>query len=102
MPNDSFWVMKCKLNQNSRSIKNDDKQSESILLKREYVDSLLEYAPNHLIVTIKPKDLLIVVNWKVTHLIVDFELENIDKFMLKSMPGFDLETFPFIVCSGTK
>ena len=53
-----------------------------------------------MIIAIWKKDLLILHNWKVIKQIVDKQAGNLDKFWIDKLPGFDLDTFPFLVCSG--
>ena len=72
------------------------------MLDKEYVRALLVYAHNQMLVHVEPTDLLIVSDWKVTQLIKDPDSGNIQKFMLMPLPGFDKDTFPFVVCSGGK
>ena len=53
-----------------------------------------------MVVAVHPNELLIVDNWKVTAHIQDQNPANIGKYWLHTMPGFDEENFPFLVCSG--
>ena len=69
---------------------------------KEYVRGICEFAKNQLLVHIEPTGLFIVDHWKVTHEITDPVAGNIQKHWLSVLPKFDLETFPFIVCSGYK
>ena len=54
-----------------------------------------------MIVTVHPNELLVVHNWKVLDKILDKNQANTSKYWMQMMPGFDEETFPFIVCSGS-
>ena len=62
--------------------------------------AILEYAPEHLIMTIRPSDLLIVADWEVKQIIESIHLSNNQKFLLMLFPGFNEESFPFVICSG--
>ena len=64
------------------------------------VFSIIEYAKNKLLLHLAPKDLLIVHNWEKTHLVIDPNIGNVNKFMLLPFPDFDEEVFPFLVSSG--
>lgn len=46
------------------------------------------------------QDLLIVVDWKVIYEIGDNAPGNTEKFWHIPLPGFDIETFPFLMTSG--
>ena len=75
---------------------------EGIVIKKELVSQILEYAPNKLLLHLQPKDLMLVEDWKATKIIKDPRSGNRLKQWLCPMPGFDLEEFPFIICSGTE
>ena len=64
------WIFRCQYDvENKRFImcKNEDHeegQYESILMYGEIAQSVVEYAPNELIVFVKPTNLLLVKNWQ--------------------------------------
>ena len=62
-----------------------------MLIKDEYVDSVLEFATNSLIIHVAPTDLLIAKDWRVVGVIKETESENIQKLMLLPFPMFDAE-----------
>ena len=70
------------------------------MLMREEVLSLIEYERNKLLVHICPKDLLVIHDWRSVRLIVEPSPGNVSKFLLMKMPTFNVETFPFLICSG--
>ena len=61
---------------------------------------MLEFAPNRLALTLVPTDILIVENWSQSRLIQDPDTHNQLKRWISPLPGFDVETFPFLVCAG--
>ena len=71
-----------------------------MLIKNEYVYSVLEFAANSMIIHVKPTDLLIAKDWRVIGVIKETESENVEKFMLLPFPSFEAEEFPFILCAG--
>ena len=42
----------------------------------------------------------IVDSWEIVKRVEDSDFKNIDKYFMTTMPGFDEETFPFILLSG--
>ena len=71
-----------------------------MLIKNEYVRSVLEFATNSMIIHVLSTDLLIAKDWRVIGVIKETESENINKFMLLPFPSFEAEEFPFILCAG--
>ena len=69
-------------------------------LKDEHVHSVLEFAPNFMIIHVAPTDLLIAKDWRVIGVIKETESENFSKYMLLPFPSFEAEEFPFILCAG--
>ena len=75
----------------------------SALLKNESVESVLEYAPNKMAVTLhSPADLLIVHDWVVIKYIKISTIGDNRKHWVAALPNFNIETFPFILCSGKR
>jgi len=75
-------------------------QSESILLNNEEVYSILEFGINQLLVSVQLTDLLILDNWSVVQRISDPSSGNVQKCWQALLPGFNLESFPFVVVAG--
>ena len=71
-----------------------------MLLKNEGVYSILEFAVNRMIISVQLTDLLIAHDWQVVNSIRDGNLGNTQKCWMALLPGFDRETFPFIISSG--
>ena len=69
-------------------------------MKHQDVLSILEYVPNKLLVHVEPKDFLLIEDWCVVGMIEDSDRGNIEKNFLSLIYGFDLQTFPFVICSG--
>ena len=69
-------------------------------IQEKMIDYAFEYAPDKMIVHTRPTDLLVVHNWKIVGLIRDDKPGNLHKLMILPLPGFDEETFPFMLCSG--
>ena len=75
----------------------------SALLKNEIVESVLEYASNKMAVSLQsPADLLILHDWVVVKYIKMSTIGDNRKHWVATLPNFDIETFPFIACSGKK
>ena len=64
--------------------------------------SILEYGPNSILLGTQHSDMLIIHNWKVIARIPDSNPNNSQKYWLSSLPGFNAETFPFIVAQGNE
>ena len=77
-----------------------DSQSESILLNNEDVYSILEFGINQLLVSVQLTDLLVLENWSVVKKISDASSGNVQKCWQALLPGFNLESFPFVVVAG--
>ena len=81
-------------------LKFSPKGFESMLLKNEDVDGILEFAEGQFLLSCLPNTLLVVKNWSVAHIITDESSRNIGKNMLVTMPGFCVDDFPFVLSSG--
>ena len=93
------WLTRCSLNINIYQLA----AINSALLKNEYIDSVLEYQQEKMLVSLKtPPNILVLHDWEVVHEIVGDDLNNTSISWLAPLPGFDIETFPFVVCSGKK
>ena len=53
-----------------------------------------------MLVSLRPKDLMIIENWTVTHVISESNFANSNKFLLIPFPNFDPIHFPFVICPG--
>ena len=73
-----------------------------MLIENEEVWTILEYAPNKLLVYVFNKDLLVIKNWKVIRRIQERDSRNIEKYQVSPLAGFDAEIFPFAAMSGRK
>ena len=56
------WLMKVKLNKKGQ-LEQDDKRNNSIFMWYEWPEGLLEYAPEKLIVTLRPSSFLFIEGW---------------------------------------
>ena len=72
----------------------------SILLETHQVKSLVEYAKNKLLVHIYDIDYMIIEHWNKVRIIEGISKSNVDKNWLQPLPGFNEETFPFLISSG--
>ena len=70
-PNRSSWLMRCNINLAARKVNIDNHNAASILFQSENVHSVLEYAPNQMIVHVSPTELLTVIDWKVVNVLQD-------------------------------
>ena len=78
-----------------------DYAANSILMKNEYVQSCTEFAPNNIIVFADLSQCLMVLkDWKVVHELSQMDPGNTEKFWQAPVPGFDVDDFPFVLCSG--
>lgn len=93
------FVARCNMNSDDLTIDLGSNEC-AMLLKKELVNGMLEFAPNKLVMFINPTDLLIANNWQVVNIIKDPRAGNCMKQWLQPLPGFDSEQFPFIVTSG--
>ena len=92
------WVASCLLDEmNELSIANKQK---SMLLHNESVDGIFEYAANKIVITLFPKDILVLDNWETIRIVVEDHAGNDQKAFIAPLPGFDEDKFPFLVCNG--
>ena len=98
--NDKALLIRTRLN--GKTLVNWNLKNQSILLKKEDVYAVLEYALNRLLAFIQPTDLLVIDSWQVAHRIEDPSKTNIQKCWLAPLPGFDHESFPFVITSGAE
>ena len=67
------------------------------------ITSLLEFDLDKILLHMDPTDLLIVHDWEVVSGIIQEPYPGNDqKYLMAALPGFDIETFPFVVVSGRK
>ena len=53
-----------------------------------------------MIVHVSSRDLMILHDWQVVSKIIDPVYSNTLKYWIKPLPGFDEQSFPFLICSG--
>ena len=94
------WIIRCRLDPSDNSLEAIDRYEESILFKTEACQGICEYAPNKMVMYGRPTHLFIVHNWQVIRKVQDADQKNQNKYAIDVMPGFDEQTFPFLVCSG--
>ena len=76
-----------------------DPANNSILLKNERVNTVLEFAEKKMIVAVDKVELLIISDWKNIQVIKDPFPDN-RKTCLQLFPGFNTDQFPFIISNG--
>ena len=95
------WLVRCTLNRVNRwRIECPEPQTSSMLLQNEQVCSIFEYAANKQLLHLGPNDLLLIDDWQAVHRFEDADPGNFEKYWQCRLPGFDLETSPFLVTSG--
>ena len=99
-PQNVSWVVRCYMNQGPKIELDRNPEEDSIRIQKEIVDNCLEYAPKEMLIYIKPKDVLLAKNGEVTKRIEEEDVGNGQKFWFSPLPGFDKNTFPFIISSG--
>ena len=75
-------------------------EESSCLLKNEVISFVLEYVKEKMLVHVTSRDILVVHNWQVVNQIHDPNFGNTLKLWLAPLPGFNEETFPFVIASG--
>ena len=96
------WVARCTLDDNDEMVCKEPGKN-SIVLEGASVNSMLEFAQNKLILHLDPTDLLIVHDWIAANKVIkEISPGNDKKYLLRTLPGFDEETYPFVVASGSK
>lgn len=93
------WCMRWKL-ESDCTISPINPKTESIHFKTEAVQGCCEFAPGKMIFFARQEHLFVVHNWKVVGVIRDRDTKNINKYSITPFPGFDANTFPFVVTSG--
>ena len=63
MPENTTFVSRVKMNSDDLQLELVTSNDEGLLLKKELVTSVLEYAANKMIMHISPSDLLLTNNW---------------------------------------
>ena len=58
-------IYRCKYDEVQNLFVNENSQEESMLIKDEKVESILEYSNGKMIVTLYPTDILIVHDWQI-------------------------------------
>ena len=99
---ENSWVVRCTFEEVKFKFEctDVDKRKKSLLLKDEVIYTILEYAPDKMIVSLKLTNLLIVNKWEPLKMIAKNSMGNIQKYYFDPLPDFDEQKFPFIACSG--
>ena len=100
--NGKMWLISCNLETNELKWKHSDYKTKSMLLLAYYVESLIEYAPDEISVWNSGgrNSMLIIKHWEVVFEIVDPMAGNVQKSFMMPLPDFDVNEFPFLLCSG--
>ena len=100
--NGKMWMISCSLNVDEMKWVESDYKTKSMMLLKYYVESYVEYAPNQISVwNSGGKNLMLIIkDWKCVHEIVDPNAGNVQKSFMMTLPDFDPEEFPFMLCSG--
>ena len=99
---ENSWIVRCTLDEDNFKFECSyiDKRKKSLLLKDEVIYTVLEYALEKMIVSLKLTNLLIVHKWMPLKMISRNSQGNIQKYYFDLLPNFDEQKFPFIACSG--
>ena len=76
-------------------------KKNSLLADETDITSILEYAKKKMLVACSGTPLLIVEDWKSIRTIKEPSLVDNDKYWLSTMPGFDVEKFPYCISHGS-
>ena len=102
-PEEWSCVIKADLNLKDMEVKVKKHSVHSLLLKDEIVWSVFEYAPNCMLLSLNnTPNLLMVENLKTIRVITDSDKTNNYKYWIAPLPGFNMDTFPFLVSAGAK
>ena len=72
-----------------------------MIIKHEFIGSMVEYAPNKLFCGAKPTCMFLIDNWVNIRVIMEPNSSGTDKNWAFEFPRFDEEKFPFVaVCSA--
>ena len=66
--------------------------------------AILEYAKNKLLVSASDsiwRGMFIIENFSLLRIIDEPSLQNYNTYWLEKIPGFDLETYPFVISQGS-
>ena len=75
-------------------------EDASTLIHDENVAQIHEYCKGKMIAHLSTRGILIIHNWKVMKKIEEPNDGNSCKFWMARLPGFHVNEFPFVVCSG--
>ena len=102
-PEEWSCVIKADINIEEMEVKVKEHSANSILLKDEIVWSVFEYGPNCMLLSLNnTPDLLMVEHLESVRVITDSDQGNQFKYWIGPLPGFNLETFPFLISAGQK
>ena len=93
--------MKCRFDTLEGKFVCKNPQADAMLIKNERVESICAFAPDGLILSASPADLLVVRDYKVIHYVSDPDRGNIVKHWQAILPFFDIDECPFILSSGS-
>ena len=74
-----------------------DTLEQSLLVFNEMMTAICECKENCFVVSLAPRDIMIITNWTVQHVILDPEEGNKDKMFLQVLPGFNQD---YVLASG--
>ena len=99
--NAKSWLISCSFDQDEMKWKCDDYVQKSMHFENEYLDALTEYAPDRFAIWSSGNCVMLLVNnWHVVYALEDERSGNLSKTWVAPLPRFDLDTLPFVMCSG--
>ena len=97
---DTHWIIRLKVKDDVTGLEIYNQKSNSIILIDELPMLLIEYDQDKLFVTSFPTHMFLVIEWETVIEIEDPNFANTDKTFAFELPGFNIDSFPFLAVCG--
>ena len=96
----THWILRLKVKDDVTGLEIYNQKSNSIILIDELPMLLIEYDQDKLFVTSFPTHMFLVIEWETVIEIEDPNFANTDKTFAFELPGFNIDSFPFLAVCG--
>ena len=93
-------LLRCQYNSIREKLEAPNYETETLLVESQYINQVLEFAKNRMLIVLDMTQLLVVHNWRIVHSFEDPSLQGRRGLWMCPMPYFNIDNFPFIVSSG--
>ena len=97
----NYWTVRATYDAKAKALSLVDTSKNSLTISKEQIIGTCQISPQHMLVHLFMKDLLLYENWEPVRRINEPDASNIEKYILP-MESFDYEEFPFVILTGVR